>query len=86
LSISYFVVMKRYPQFGPVLRRLRFERGLSQEALAERAGMVSHAHLSRLESGHKQPTVEMVFRLAEALEIEAWEILKAMGDNNPKTL
>lgn len=72
--------MKKHPEFGPVLRRLRLERGLSQEELAERAGMASHAHISRLESGRKQPTVEMLFRLAEALEVEAWAIVKEMGD------
>lgn len=71
--------MKKHPEFGPVLRRLRLERGLSQEELAERAGMASHAHISRLESGRKQPTVEMLFRLAEALEVEAWAIVQEMG-------
>ena len=76
--------MKRYPEFGPVLRRLRIERKLSQEALAERVGMAAHSHLSRLESGHAQPTIEMVFRLAGALGIEAWEIVKAMSENVSK--
>lgn len=72
--------MKKYPPIGPVLRRLRFEKGLSQEELAERLGMASHAHISRLESNRKQPTLEMLFRLADALEIEAWEIVRKMQD------
>ena len=76
--MSYFLKMKKHLEFGVVLRRLRFEKGLSQEALAERVGMASHAHLSRLESGHKQPTVEMLFRLAEALEVEATAIIAEM--------
>ncbi|MDR0476682.1 MAG: helix-turn-helix domain-containing protein [Desulfobulbaceae bacterium] len=70
--------MKKHPEFGPVLRRLRFAKGLSQEALAERAGMVSHAHLCRLESGRKQPTVAMLFRLADALEVSASAIVDEM--------
>jgi transcriptional regulator with XRE-family HTH domain len=74
--------MKKYPEFGPVLRRLRLERKLSQEALAERVGMAAHSHLSRLESGHTQPTIEMIFRLAEALKVEAWEMVKAMKDGS----
>ena len=78
MAISYFTWMKKHPVFGLILRRLRFEKGLSQEALAERAGMSSHAHLSRLESGHKQPTVEMLFRLAEALEVPASAIIAEM--------
>ena len=78
MAISYFTGMKKHPDFGPVLRRLRFERNLSQEVLAERAGMASHAHLSRLESGHKQPSVEMLFRLADALEVSASAIISEM--------
>ena len=70
--------MKNHPDFGSILRRLRIEKGLSQEALAERAGMASHAHLSQLESGHKQPTVEMLFRLADALEVPASVIILEM--------
>lgn len=72
--------MKKYHSFGTVLRRLRFEKGLSQEELAARMEMASHAHISRLESGRKQPTLEMLFRFAEALEVEAWEIVKAMRE------
>lgn len=70
--------MKNHPEFGRVLRKLRFERGWSQEELAERIGMASHAHLSRLESGRAQPSVEMLFRLSEALEIPASTIVAEM--------
>jgi len=70
--------MKNHPEFGPILRRLRLEKGLSQEALADRAGMASHAHVSRLESGRKHPTVEMLFRLADALEVPASAIIFEM--------
>ncbi len=72
--------MNTYPSFGTVMRRLRIERGLSQEELASRLDMSSHAHISRLESGKKQPTLDMVFRLADALDVEAWEIVKSMKE------
>lgn len=72
--------MNTYPSFGTVMRRLRIERGLSQEELASRLDMSSHAHISRLESGKKQPTLDMVFRLADALNVEAWEIVKSMKE------
>ena len=78
MAISYFVGMKKHPDFGSVLRRLRVEKGLSQESLAERTGMASHAHLCRLESGRKQPSVEMLFRLADALEVPASTIVLEM--------
>jgi transcriptional regulator with XRE-family HTH domain len=67
--------MRKKHSFGLVLRHLRFEKGLSQEELAARLEMASHAHISRLESGQKQPTVEMLFRLADALEVPASTII-----------
>lgn len=72
--------MKTYPHFGTVVRRLRLDRGLSQEELAALMNMCSHAHLSRLESGRKQPSLDMVFRLADALGMKAWEIIKFMEE------
>ena len=72
--------MKSYPEFGAVLRKLRVEKGLSQEALASRLDMVSNGYISRLESGQKNPTLEMVFKLAEALGIKAWELIKLVEE------
>ena len=48
--------------------------------------MTSHAHISRLESGHKQPTLEMVFRLAKALDITATEIISEVEKVRSATL
>ena len=72
--------MKSYSNFGTTLRKLRIEKGLSQEALASRLDMVSNGYISRLESGQKNPTLEMVFKLAEALEIKAWELIKLVEE------
>src|SRR5438067_5925941 len=59
--------------FGAVLRRCRRERGLTQEALAERAG-VSVRALSDLERGAKhRPRRDTVALLAEALALSAEE-------------
>ena len=53
---------------GENVRRLRNERGLSQEELAFRAGM-KRSYLSDLERGKRNPTVRAMGRLAEALAI-----------------
>ena len=74
--------MKSYPNFGITLRKLRVENGLSQEALAARLDMVSNGYVSRLESGQKNPTLEMLFRLCEVLEIRPWEFLKRMDEED----
>lgn len=53
---------------GQNVRRLRIERGLSQEELAFRAGM-KRSYLSDMERGTRNPTVRALGRIAEALEI-----------------
>ncbi|GKG92643.1 hypothetical protein CE91St38_06510 [Desulfovibrionaceae bacterium] len=65
------------PPFSPVLRRFREEKDLSQEELAALVD-VSPSHISRMESDLKIPSLEMVFRLANALNIEPDELIKAM--------
>lgn len=55
--------------FGLVLRRLRKERGLSQEELGFEAGL-QRKHISSLELGEKQPTITSVFKLAAALKVK----------------
>ena len=54
--------------FGRVLRGLRLERGLSQEALAFDAG-VQRNYISLLERGINQPTISVIFKLSTALGI-----------------
>ena len=61
------------PSFGELLRRLRITATLSQEALAERAGLSVRA-LSDLERGaHQAPRPATVRLLADALRLEATE-------------
>src|SRR5581483_1594600 len=55
-------------QFGTLLRRYREVAGLSQEALAERAGMSARA-ISYLENGSRRPYPDTLHRLAEALSL-----------------
>jgi transcriptional regulator with XRE-family HTH domain len=67
--------------FGQVLRELRIKAGLTQEELAARLDYNSSGYISRLELGTKKPSVELLFRLADALEIEAWEIVQALKES-----
>ena len=54
-------------RFGNVIRRRRAEIGLGQEALADKAGL-HRTHVSLLERGQRMPTLEVVRKLAAALE------------------
>ena len=52
------------------LKRLRNERGLSQEALADLAG-IDRTYVSSLERKRYSATVDMLDRLAVALKVPA---------------
>ena len=58
---------------GRRIKELRKRKGLSQESLAERAE-TSQNYLSRMERGTENPTLDMFIKLANALEIEMWEM------------
>lgn len=61
--------------FGKVLRTLRAERGLSQEALALEAG-VQRNYVSLIERGVNQPTITIIFKLAAALEMKPSQVVE----------
>lgn len=61
-----------------LIRTLRKERGLSQETLAERAGLHRNS-ISLIERGESQPTVDTLFRLADGLGISAVELVEQIS-------
>lgn len=61
--------------FATNLRRLRAEKGLSQDDLAYEAG-VSRSYLSQLEKGVFYASLKIVGRLADTLNVEPAELLK----------
>jgi transcriptional regulator with XRE-family HTH domain len=62
-------------EFGLVVKHLRKDLGLSQEALADEANL-DRTFISQLETGTKQPSLTTIFRLAVALRVEASELLR----------
>jgi transcriptional regulator with XRE-family HTH domain len=57
------------------LKQLRERRGLSQEQLAEAAG-ISRTYLARLETAKHDPTLSVIEKLAKALNVKPAELLK----------
>ena len=66
--------MQEAQLFGRRLRDLRKARGLTQEALAEAADL-SGNYISDLELGLKVPSLTILVRLSEALDIGTPELL-----------
>jgi transcriptional regulator with XRE-family HTH domain len=61
-------------QFGERVRVLREEKGLSQEAMADAAGL-HRTHISLIERGQRSVRLETVERLALALQVQPAEIM-----------
>jgi transcriptional regulator with XRE-family HTH domain len=60
--------------FGRVLRRVRRERDLSQEALADKAGLARN-HVSEIERARRDPRLTTLVHLADALGMDLGELL-----------
>ena len=61
--------------FGDRVRQLRHHRGLSQESLAEKTG-IHRTYIGGIERGERNPTLLMIHRLAEALNIEPGDLFQ----------
>jgi transcriptional regulator with XRE-family HTH domain len=68
---------------GPRLRALRKQRGVTLEQLAERTG-ISVSTLSRLESGQRRPTLELLLPLAQAHHVPLDELVGAPASGDPR--
>ena len=75
-----WVVAKRnlalLSRFGRALRKARQDASLTQEELADRAGLAV-SYISLIENGHKSPSVEVVFALAQGLQIAPHVLVRA---------
>ena len=74
-------------RLGSLIKRLRTARGLSQRALAARAGL-TNPYIAQLETGQRSnPTVLVATRLADALGVPVMDLIKrAVADARETTL
>ncbi|UQA93201.1 helix-turn-helix domain-containing protein [Streptomyces halobius] len=68
---------------GPRLRRLRQERGVTLAALSKATG-ISVSTLSRLESGGRKATLELLLPLAQAHQVPLDELVGAPEVGDPR--
>jgi transcriptional regulator with XRE-family HTH domain len=68
---------------GPRLRALRQQRGTTLTQLSEATG-ISVSTLSRLESGGRRPTLELLLPLARAHQVPLDELVGAQGTGDPR--
>jgi transcriptional regulator with XRE-family HTH domain len=68
-------------RFGETVRRLRKARNLSQEALAERAGMNAD-FVGFIERGENVPTLTTILQLARALGVQPSVLIRDFDSEN----
>ena len=69
--------MEPAKQLGQNLRRLRKERGLTQEQLALEAGL-DMSYISEVESGQWNITINTALKLTEALAVRLVDLLEGL--------
>jgi len=62
-------------RLGANVRRLRVEKGWSQEDYADRAG-IHRTYVSDIERSRRNPTITIVEKLAKALKVSASALIE----------
>lgn len=70
---------KKNPYFGEILRSYRLDRQLTQEQLSERVDVL-RSFISSLEHGSRQPSLDMILRLAKALDITPGKLIDPIAE------
>ena len=69
--------------FGTVLQRRRQRAGLSQEALAAKAG-IHRTHVGLVERGERNASLDVAHSLAEALGTPLWQLIREAESPRPR--
>lgn len=65
-------------RFGQVVREIRLDSGIAQEALALMAG-VERSYVGRLERGQSQPTLAVILKISRALGCDPGELVSRVA-------
>ena len=68
---------------GFIIVKLRSENQLSQENLAEKSDM-HRTYLSEIEGGKRNPTLSVLKRIVDALDLSMSEFFKLVEEDNKK--
>lgn len=74
-------ITPRQRMFGDRVRAARHDLRLSQDDLALKAD-VNRSYIASLEAGHRNPSLELIAKLATALEIDAGDLVRGLQDED----
>jgi transcriptional regulator with XRE-family HTH domain len=77
------VIAKALDQVGPRLKRLRTQRGVTLTSLAAATG-ISKSTLSRLETGQRRPSLELLLPLAQTYDVPLDDLVGAPEVGDPR--
>jgi transcriptional regulator with XRE-family HTH domain len=77
------VIAAALDRVGPRLRRLRIQRGATLTSLAATTG-ISKSTLSRLETGQRRPSLELLLPLAQAYHVPLDDLVGAPDVGDPR--
>lgn len=66
---------------GKVIQEIRERKNISQEVISGLAD-IGRTHLSAIERGVRKPTLETLFKIADALNVKPSEIVKTIEERN----
>ena len=69
---------------GPRLKRLRTQRNLTLDRVSDTTG-ISKSTLSRLETGQRRPTLELLLALSQAYRVPLDDLVAAPEDGDPRS-
>ena len=72
-------------KLGARIRELRGDRGLSQEAVAERGGGITYKHVGEVERAESNPSATSLVRIANGLGVSVGDLFGTItpGDGSP---
>lgn len=63
---------------GENIRRTRVLKKITQEELHKRCGYKTNSYISKVERGDANPSLGLIVRIANALDVDAFDLLKKL--------
>lgn len=64
-----------YEKLGKNIKKIRKEKGLTQQLLSEKVGLTIE-FIGKIEIAKSKPSLDTYFKIAKALEVEPYKLLK----------
>ncbi len=73
-TVNEMMTDERMIAFGKRVREVRKDKGISQESLAEMAG-IDRSYMGNIERGEKNITLKKAYEICDALDIKIQELV-----------